>query len=160
RELRAGFPREALAELIAERPPRDLAHRSLRKVAQLERAKGDTDQTRHREAEMLHDLLDLAVLALAEADRKPGVRGLFPFQLRLDGAIQNAIERETVLQFGQAPLIDVAMDADAVAAEPARGGKLERAGKTAIVGEEQQPLGVDVEPPHGDHAGQLLGQGL
>ena len=51
-----------------------------------------------------------------------------------------------------AACVTVPVDADAIAAEPAGGGQFEHALQAAVVGEEQQPLGVDVEAADGQHA--------
>ena len=55
-------------------------------------------------------------------------------------------------------LVDLAVGAHLVAAQPAGVGMGDDAGKPAVVGEEQQTLGVDVEPADRHHAGQILGQ--
>ena len=47
--------------------------------------------------------------------------------------------------------VDAAMDAHAVAAQPAGGGQFEDAGEPAVIGEEEETLGVDVEAADGDH---------
>ena len=50
------------------------------------------------------------------------------------------------------------MGAHAVAPQPTGCGQFEQTREPAVIGEQQQALGVDVEAAHGDHAGQGLGQ--
>src|ERR1700730_9045953 len=50
------------------------------------------------------------------------------------------------------------MGAHAVAPQPPGRGQLKHAGKAAVVGEKQEPLGVEVKPAHADEARQLLRQ--
>ncbi len=50
------------------------------------------------------------------------------------------------------------MGADAVAAQPAGGGQRQNAGEAAVIGEEEETLGVDVEAADGDDARQVLGR--
>ena len=46
------------------------------------------------------------------------------------------------------------MDFDFVAAAPAVGREFQRAGKPAVVGQQEQPFGIEVEPSDGDDARQ------
>ena len=56
-------------------------------------------------------------------------------------------------------LRDAAVSAGAVRAFEAGGGQLHRAGEFAVVGEQQQAFGVDVEAADGDDARHVLRQG-
>ena len=60
------------------------------------------------------------------------------------------------LSLSSCGLGDRAEGADAIAAEPAGGGQLEDALQAAVIGEEQQALGVDVEPADGEDARQAF----
>ncbi len=51
---------------------------------------------------------------------------------------------------------DRAEGAHAVAAQPAGGGQFEHALQATIIGDEQQALGVDIEPADGDDARQAF----
>ena len=55
-------------------------------------------------------------------------------------------------------LVDRAMRAHAVAPEPAGRRQFEHARQAAVVGQQQQALGVDVEPADRDDARQIVGQ--
>ena len=50
------------------------------------------------------------------------------------------------------------MAADAVAPQPRRLGQFQHARKRAIISEQQQPLGADIEAPDADEPGQIVGQ--
>ncbi len=75
-----------------------------------------------------------------------------------DGAVEHAVDGGAFAQGGERVLIDRAVDADAVLARPAGGRKFEDAGEATVVGEDQETLGVDVEPADGDDARQVAGQ--
>ena len=60
----------------------------------------------------------------------------------------------------QCALLDLAVHPHAVAPQPARGGAFEMAGQLAVIGEQQQAFGVEIEPPDGDDAPQFLRQRL
>ena len=105
---------------------------------------------------MLEDALDLAVLAFAQAERDPDVVALDAVEPRLDRAVLHAVDGDAVGELVEVGLLDVAMRADAVAPQPAGVGVRDDLGEAAVVGEEQKPLGVDVEPADGDGPRQLL----
>src|SRR5699024_1985817 len=64
------------AELIGQHAPAHLLDRAGGQLAQPERAIADADQPVHRQPDLLHRAADLAIAALAEAHRQPGVRAL------------------------------------------------------------------------------------
>ena len=136
----------------------DLARRQ---VAELERPVGDADQAVHREPEMLEHALDLAVLAFAQAEREPDVDALHAIERRLDRAVDDAVDRRRRRRSASSCAWSiVAVGAHAVAAQPAGRRQLQHAREAAVVGEEQQALGVDVEPADRDDARQVFGQGV
>ena len=101
---------------------------------------------------MLHHPFDLAILAFGQAHRDPGVGALNALEPRVDRRIANVVDRDARLERVEPRLVDGAVNADAVAARPAGRGEFERARKPPVVGEQKQPLGVDVETPDADDA--------
>src|SRR6202022_4166996 len=75
-EIGAGGPRQLRAKLVAENSPANLTHLALGQIAELERPIGDTDQPIGIEAEVAEQLLDLAILALAQGHGQPDIRPL------------------------------------------------------------------------------------
>ena len=53
-----------------------------------------------------------------------------------------------------------AVRAHAVPPQPAGRGQFEDAGERAVIGEQQQPFGIEIEPADADQAGQVAGQML
>ena len=104
---------------------------------------------------MLEDFLDLAVFSLPETQREPGVRALLAVELGLDAEVVDAVDGDAVGETIERRLVDGPMRAHAIAAQPAGRRKLQHAREPAVVGEQQQPFGVDVEPADGDHARQV-----
>ena len=123
-----------------------------------ERPEGGADQPVHLQAQMLADALHLAVLALGNGDGEPAVVTLHPLDLGLDWAIAHAFDLHTLLELLQRLFLDVAIGPHAVASDPAGGGKLEEARQLAIIGQQQQALGVEIEPADRDQPRQAIGQ--
>src|SRR6185312_9920953 len=155
-EIDARFIGEALAELLAQHAGTDHLDAADRQVAELERAEAHADQAVDREAERPEDVLDLAVLAFAQRQDKPDIAALLTLQRRFDRAIFHAIDLETILERIELRLGDAAKGADAIFAQPAGGRQLEHTLEAAIVGEQQQAFGVDVEASDGDDTRQAL----
>ena len=82
-----------VAELLLQHLGAHLLDEPGLEVAELERPEGEADQPVHREAEMLEDPLDLAVLALAQAERDPDIVALDAVERRLDGPVVHAVDR-------------------------------------------------------------------
>jgi hypothetical protein len=97
-----------LSELFGEHLFRHLGDLAARQIAQLEWPKGEPDQPRHGEPEMLEYLANLAVLALAQSQRDPGVAALAALETGADRAIGYAVDRDSLLQSGEAVWIDLA----------------------------------------------------
>ncbi len=146
------------AELVGEHAALDQLHLALGQVEQLERAERDADQAADLEAERAEDLADLAVLAFAKADGQPGVGALEGVDGGLDRAVLHALDLDALLQLVEIGLRDAAACAHPVAAQPAGFREFEMAGQLAVVGQQQQALGVEVEPADGDDARQLRRQ--
>ncbi len=156
----AGLLDQPLAELLPKDAQRHLLHGLDVELVELERPEGDADQPVHLEPEMLADHLDLAVLALADAHGEPEVVALAAFHARLDRTVLDPVDGQTLIEGCEPRLVDLAEGPDPVAAQPAGRRQFERALDAAVVGEEQQPLGVDVEASDGEHARQMTRQHL
>ena len=154
-EIGAGRARELLAELVAQHAAAHFLDLAGLQIAELERPVGDADQPVHAEPEMLEHALHLAVLAFAQADGQPEIRALHAVDLRLDRAVDHAVDGDAAAKLVERRLVDLAVRAHAVAPEPAGRGKLQHAREPAVIGEEQQALGVDVEPADRHHARQV-----
>src|SRR5580704_17700123 len=127
----------ALAQLLVEHLFLHLLERAAFEETELERAVGETDEPRHRIAEMFEDAAHLAVLALAQAERDPRVRSLLAFELGADRAVGDAVDRDASFQTGEAGFIDKAVHPHLVAAQPAGRRQFEPAGERAVIGEER-----------------------
>jgi hypothetical protein len=156
-EIHPGLRRQLRPELFLQHLGAHLLHQAGLEVAKLEGAEGEADQAVHLQAQMLQDALDLPVLALAQAERDPAVVALDAVERRLDGAVVHAVERDALLEAVELSLRDVAMGAHLVTAQPAGVGMGDHPGEAAVVGEEEQPLRVDVEPADRHDAGQVRG---
>jgi len=159
-EIDAGLGRELVAELVAQDLGADLLNESRLEVAELERAEGEPDEPVHLQPQVLQDVLDLAVLALAQAHGDPQVVALHALDARLDGPVVDAVDADAAAQGVEPVLRDLAVGADLVAPQPPGLGMGNGAREPAVVGEEQQALGVDVEPADGDDPRQLLRQAV
>src|SRR4051812_34090346 len=157
-EIGAGKRCDLFAELLAQHPRLDLLDLAFDEFAELERAVGDADQPVHLEAEMRHDVADLAVLAFADREHQPDIGALVALQRGIDRAVFDAIDLDALLQFAEWRLRTPAMGANAIAPQPAGIGQLERAREPAIVGQQQQPLGIEIEPADRDQPRQALGK--
>src|SRR3954468_18973521 len=95
---------------------------------------------------MAEHVLDLAVLALAHREGKPDIRALLAVELGLDRAVTYTVDDDAAAQPGKLVRLHAPVRAHAVAPQPAGRRQLEHPRKSAIVGEEQQSLGIGVEP--------------
>ena len=75
-----------------------------------------------------------------------------------DPGIFDAFDHNAFAQFIQLRLIGLAIGAHAIFAQPSRRGQFEHAGETTIIGEQQQPFGVDVETTDGNETWQAFRQ--
>ena len=119
-----------------------------REVAELERPVGDPDQPVDRQPDRLQRPADLAVAALAERHRQPDVRALLPVDRRPASA--GSARPSTVMPAAQRlerRVVRRPVRPHPVLAQPAGRGQLQPPLQRPVVGEEQQPLGVEVEPP-------------
>ena len=72
----------------------------------------------------------------------------------------DAVDGDAGAQFVELRLRHRAVRAHAVAPQPAGRRQFEHARERAVIGEEEEPLGVEVEPADADQAGQILRQAL
>ena len=148
---------DALAELLAQRARLDLLDRAFRQVAELERPERHADQPVHRQPEMAQHVAHLAVLALAHREREPDIGALLAVERRLDRAVADAVDRDAVAQRVELRLRDLAVRAHAIAPQPAGRRQFQHAREPAVIGQQQQALGVEVEPADADQRGRSFG---
>ena len=106
---------------------------------------------------MAEHVAHLAVLALADGESQPQVRALHAVERGLDRLVTDAIDRHAGAQFVELRLRHRAVRAHAVTPQPAGRGQFEDAGERAVIGEQQQPFGIEIEPADADQAGQVPG---
>ncbi len=147
---------KALAELVAQHLGLHHLDGTHGQVAELERTEAHADQAVDLKAQRGEHVLDLAVLALAQAEDQPDIGALLALQLRVDGPVADAIDLDALLEGLELGLGDRAEGPHAVPAQPAGCRQLQHALQPAIIGEQQQALGVDVEPADGDDARQAF----
>ena len=157
-KIGAGLGYDLLAEFGAQRLRLDLLNVALIEIAQLERPERHADEPVHLEVERLQDLAHLAVLAFADADGEPDIGALFTVERRFDRPIMHARDRDAGAQPVERRLHHAPQSAHAIAPQPAGRRQFEHARQTAVIGEQQQPFGVDVEPADADQPRQILGQ--
>ncbi len=149
---------EARTKLVTQHAATHFKHLAFRQIAKLERAVGDTDQAVDLKAERAEHVLDLAVLAFAQTHGDPDVVTLGAVERRVDSAIKHAVDGNAFLQLVERCLIDLAMGAHAVAAQPAGRRQFQHARETAIIGQQQQAFGIDVEAADREHTRQFTRQ--
>src|ERR1700722_3797803 len=107
---------ELHAQLIAQHPRADFHDLALGQITEFERTERHADQAVDRQTQALEDLLDLAVLALPEAQGEPGVCALLAVKLGLDSEIVDALDRDAAGKPVERRLVDVPVGAYAIAA--------------------------------------------
>ena len=95
---------------------------------------------------MRHHVAHLAVLAFADRKHQPDIGALVALQRRIDRAVFDAVDLDAFFQLVELALRDLAMGADAITPQPAGVRQFERARQPAIIGEQQQAFGVEIEP--------------
>jgi hypothetical protein len=154
-EIDVGRLGEFCAQLVAQHAGAHLDDLAFRQVAEFERTEGHADQPVDCEAQVLEDFLDLAVFSFPEAQGEPSVRALHAVELGLDPHIVDAIDGDAFGELVERRLVDRPMRAHPIASQPASRRQLQHARQPAVVGEQQEPFGVDVEPADCDHARQV-----
>ena len=120
-------------------------HGAVLEFAQFERPEGDADQPVHLQVERLQNLAHLAILAFANADGEPDIGALFAIERRLDRPVMHALDGDAGTQLVERRLQHAAERAHAIAAQPAGRRQFEHARQAAVIGEQQQAFGIDVE---------------
>src|SRR5690606_25973781 len=159
-EICSGFLDKLVTELIPQDTPLDFAHRAFFKIAELERAERNADKPTDRKPQGTENVLYFAVLAFAQSDGNPDIGALNAFKFSFHAAIEHAIHGNAVLQIIQLLLSDLAVSTHAIAAKPSGGRQLKDTRQPAIIGQQQKPLGIDIEPPNRQHARHFRRQRL
>jgi hypothetical protein len=107
---------------------------------------------------MAEHILDLAILALTDRKGEPDIAALHAIDAGFDRAIADAVDGDPLPQPLQLVRPHAAVGTHPIAPQPAGRRQLEHASEPTVIGEEQQPLGVEVEPSDTDQARQPLGQ--
>src|SRR5262245_61016536 len=157
-EIRPGLDRNARAELLAQSARLHLLDRAHRELAELEWPERQADQAVDRKPEVPEHVSHLAVLALADRKGEPDIAPLDAIDRGLHRTVADAVDGDARAQAVELGLRHAAVGAHAIAAQPAGRRQFERAREPAVVGEEEQPLGVEVEPADADQPRQALGQ--
>src|SRR5581483_2432820 len=157
-EIGASLSDDLLAELIAQDARLHFLHAAGFQLGELERPEGNADQPVHLQAEMPQHVAHLAVFALADAEGEPDIRALLAVERRLDGTVMDAVDADAAGEVVERGLCHPAKGAHAIAPQPARLRQFEDARETAVIGEEQQALGADVEAADADQPWQRLRQ--
>ena len=71
-----------------------------------------------------------------------------------------ALNLDPLAQGRQAGIIGAAIHPHAIFAQPAGRGQFQLAFERAIIGQQQQPFGIQIKPPHAHHARHVGGQGI
>ena len=79
------------------------------------------------------------------------IGALIALQLGVDLAVFDAVDFDAVFELVELRLGDVAEGTDAIAPQPAGVGEFERARQSAVIGQEQQAFGIEIQPPHRHH---------
>ena len=114
-------------------------------VAQTERAIADADQAVDGQVDGGHGAADLAVLAFADADGQPGVGALNAVKHDRHRLKLFTVNGDATAQRLKIGVGGISFDPDAVFAQPAGRGQFKAALQLAVIGQEQQPLGVEVK---------------
>src|SRR5216684_4103289 len=107
---------------------------------------------------MREHIAHLAVLALADREYQPDIGALVALQRRVDRAVFDAVNLDAIFQLVELRLRHLAMGADAVTPEPAGIGQFKHAREPAVIGQQQQALGGEIEPADRDQPRQAFGQ--
>src|SRR5581483_12073021 len=134
REVDTGGLGEFLAELVAQHPRRDLAHRAFLEVAELKRTERHANEPRDLQPEMAQHIAHLTVLALTNRKRDPHIGALIAIERGLDRSVVDAVDRHAVAQLIELVLRDLAVRTYPIAPQPRGRGQLECAGEPAVIG--------------------------
>src|SRR6267143_6829363 len=97
---------------------------------------------------MLEDYLDFAILAFVERHRQPAIRSATAIDNRAHRAIPNAVDREAIGKLRELRLIHNPMSANSIGARESLLRMFQVSRKAPIIGQQQKPLGIDIETAH------------
>ena len=100
----------------------------------------------------------LAVLAFGQGHFDPAVLPAAALQICLDPTIAHSIDRDAFDQFVELGLGHVPERAGAVGAAHGVGGQFQRAFERAVIGQQQQALGIEIEATDRHQPGRIFGQ--
>ena len=109
---------------------------------------------------MRHHPANFPVAPLAQRHRDPGIVALAAVQPGLDRAIALAADRHPLGQRPEHLRRRIAEHPHPVAPQPAIARQLQAPGQPAVIGQQQQPLGIQIQPPDADHPRQARRQRL
>src|SRR4029077_9535258 len=89
---------------------------------------------------------------------KPDIGPLLTIESRLDGSVADSVDGDADAQPVERFLLHAPECPHAVATQPAVSGHFQYPRKPAIIGEQQQSFGIDVEPADADQPRQALRQ--
>ncbi len=127
-------------------------------MTELEGSIGEADQPRYRVPQMFENPPHLAVLALLQRQGHPGVRALLAVELGADRAIGDRVDGDASGERGEPRRIDKPVHPHLVAPHPAGRRQFEAAGERAVIGQEEEALGIEVEAADRDESRQAGGQ--
>jgi hypothetical protein len=150
------------AELLAQNAWTDLLDRALDKLPELERSVGDADEAVDLEIDLLQQFAYLAVLSFLERDGDPGIapiwRALRAVDARMSRPVFDAVDHDAARKPVEALLRRCAENPDAIAPRPAGARQFQAARQLPVIGEQEQPFGVEIETADGDDTRQIAGE--
>ena len=148
-----------LAQCRAARAVSTSSDRAFVQVAEIETARTTTRISRVTcRPRWRKHVAHLAVLAFADREREPDIRALLAVERRFDRPVVDAVDGDAVAQRVERLLPHLAVRAHAIAAQPPGRRQFEHARKPAVIGEQQQAFGIDVEPADADQPRQVFRQ--
>ena len=154
-EIDIGLGGESLAQLVGKDAGLDFLDGAFVQLAELERPVGQANQAIDRQSHMFEQAFDFAVFAFAQPEADPDIGALDAVELGVDAGIFHAVNRHAARQSVELGLVGLAIGAGAITAQPTGGRQFEHARQAAIIGQQQQPLGIDVESADRHQAGQV-----
>src|SRR5690625_94756 len=143
------------AKLIGQHTGTHLLDRAGGKLAKAEGTITDPDQPVHHQPDLLHCAAHLAIAALADADRQPGIRALHPVEHHIHGLEFLALDDKPLAEPFESGVLGLPVRPHPVFPHPSGRGQLQAALYPAIIRQQQQALGRDVQPADAHHAAKL-----
>ena len=113
------------------------------------------DQPVYRKTQAFHCTADFAVLAFAQAYGGPGIGTLLAVQRHLHALEPFAIQRDALAQRVEVAVLWAAFETHAILPQPAGRWQFQLSFHRAVIGQQQQTFGIQVQPPNGHHTGQF-----